>query len=234
MVQQKTLALPSATSTRTGTIDVAAIVQRARTTYGTEPTVVPTVKSGQRELVDLQVDCSGSMAEAFDGDTSKIEAASRAGVNLVLHKHRIDSMDEIGVTTFTSSARLRLDFGPVANNKPRIIECLQSLDADGGTDLEAPLRLRSADFAWDRQDVVRRIVMLTDGHGGDPEKSAAALKQRGVLIDVIAIGPSPNEVNEEVLRKIASPGQYRFVRDQRTLVQHYTQLANKTAISVRS
>lgn len=54
-----------------------------------------------------------------------------------------------------------------------------------------------------------------------------------VVIDVVGIGPAATEVNEELLREVASVVQgqarYRFIRDSRTLVAHYTQLASKTA-----
>ena len=89
-------------------------------------------------------------------------------------------------------------------------------------------------FDWQRQDVVRRIVLLTDGEGGDPLAMADELKSRGVVIDCIGIGPEPSKVNESLLRQVASviQGQcrYRFIKDSRTLIQHYTMLAGKTAV----
>lgn len=79
--------------------------------------------------------------------------------------------------------------------------------------------------------------MMTDGHGGNPAKIAADLKSQGVVIDVIGVGKSPRKVNEKVLRQIASTVEgelrYRFIRDQATLVAHYTGLAMKTATAIR-
>lgn len=87
-------------------------------------------------------------------------------------------------------------------------------------------------FDWSRNDVVRRIVLLTDGHGGEPLRTAEDLKSRGVVIDVIGVGSNPSRVDEKLLRKVASviegETRYRFIKDQQTLVGHYTQLANKT------
>ena len=151
----------------------------------------------------------------------------------MLNKQRIDARDEIGVTSFTDDAKSVLDLCCIGQRKTQIITTLQSLRAHGGTDLKAPLQMRLDSFAWDRTDVVRRIVMLTDGHGGNPHHVAEALRRRGVVIDVIAIGPSPSEVNESLLHSIASTDRYRFVKDQRTLVQHYTQLAHKTSTSAK-
>ncbi len=54
------------------------------------------------------------------------------------------------------------------------------------------------------------------------------------MIDVIGVGPDPSHVNEKLLRKVASfiDGElhYRFIKDQKTLVDHYTHLAMKTKI----
>ena len=59
-------------------------------------------------------------------------------------------------------------------------------------------------FDWRRNDVVRGIILLTDGHGGHPLRTADDLKSRGVVIDVIGIGPSPSAVDEKLLKKVAS------------------------------
>jgi len=49
----------------------------------------------------------------------------------------------------------------------------------------------------------------------------------------VGVGDKPSNVNEALLRKVASviDGQlrYRFIKDQQTLLAHYTQLAQKTA-----
>ncbi|MGD2111192.1 MAG: VWA domain-containing protein, partial [Phycisphaerae bacterium] len=85
-----------------------------------------------------------------------------------------------------------------------------------------------------RNGVVRRIVLLTDGCGGHPIRTAQDLKSRGVVIDVIAVGHSEEEVNVKLLKKIASTVdgelRYRFIKDQQTLVAHITQLGGKTAV----
>ena len=128
-----------------------------------------------------------------------------------------------------------MDLCPINAYKRQIILALQSLSIQGGTDINEGLKVASDAFNWSRDDVVRRIVLLTDGHGGHPIRTAEALKSQGVVIDVIGIGERPSEVNEKLLRKVASviegEVRYRFIKDQQTLVAHYTQLANKTATS---
>ncbi len=74
--------------------------------------------------------------------------------------------------------------------------------------------------------------MLTDGQGGEPLATAERLKSRGVVIDVIGVGKTPSDVNEPLLKKVASNIQgelhYRFIKDHQSLIAHYTQLAHKT------
>jgi len=81
--------------------------------------------------------------------------------------------------------------------------------------------------------MTRRIIMLTDGeHNGfsNPEKVADRLKNTGVIIDCIGIGGTPKDVDEKLLKKIASRDQngtirYCFIGDQQTLLRKYEDLA---------
>ena len=107
------------------------------------------------------------------------------------------------------------------------------MSAGGGTDINEGLKTARDSFDWNRNNVVRRIILLTDGHGGQPLKTSEELKSRGVIIDVIGIGSTPEGVDEKLLRKVASviegEVRYRFIADSLTLTRTYTQLANKTA-----
>lgn len=81
--------------------------------------------------------------------------------------------------------------------------------------------------------VTRRIIILTDGdHNcqGDPIRFAGNLKRAGVVIDCIGIGGTPKDVNEEMLKAIASRNpdgsiRYCFIGDQQTLIKTYNDLA---------
>jgi Mg-chelatase subunit ChlD len=186
-----------------------------------------------REQTVFVVDKSGSMAEQHDSRFSKMDAAIRANSSLVLHKAQIDPYDEIGIVTFEDFAMPVLNLCPIQTRRRDILQALQSLTPGGGTDINAGLEAARDMFDWNRNDVVRRIVLLTDGHGGYPLQTASDLKGQGVVIDVIGVGDSPANVDEKLLKKVASVVQgelrYRFIKDQQTLVAHYTQLANKTA-----
>ncbi len=80
---------------------------------------------------------------------------------------------------------------------------------------------------------LRRIIMLTDGeHNGSvsPIAIASKLKNTGVIIDCIGIGGSPADVDEKLLKQIASKNpdgsiRYCFIGDQQQLLRKYQSLA---------
>ena len=80
----------------------------------------------------------------------------------------------------------------------------------------------------------KRIIMLTDGeHLGDdnPTNIATRLKKAGVIIDCIGIGGSPKDVDEKLLKQIASRNadgsiRYCFIGDQQKLLRKYQTLAH--------
>jgi len=221
-------------------IDAQTILQKVRQTFDGHPSVHRTRAIGgnsivQREHTILVIDRSSSMNEAYDGSTTKLEAAIRAAVVLICNKAQIDAQDEIGIVAFNSQAELLMDLQPIVSHKRQMIQLLQSLTPENGTDIDKGLITADDTFRWNEPNVVRRIVLKTDGEGGDPLATAEALKSQGVVIDIIGIGDHPKNVNEKLLKKMASivEGQlrYRFIKDQQTLVAHYTQLANKTTTS---
>ena len=194
----------------------------------------PASDTTQTELTQLIFDISGSMGGIYDGRLKKVEAAGRAGITITLEKAQIDPNDEIGVISFNLSANCILGLSPIHTHKAQILNALQSMRADGGTDINEGLKAAGESFAWHRNKVTRRIILLTDGHGGRPLKTAQELKSRGVIIDVIGIGADPSGVDEKLLRKVASviegEVRYRFIQDSLTLTRTYTQLAAKTSI----
>jgi len=233
MVQNRTV-LMSRTTTQGSTVVGAGTLSVTRTTsigrsqrpHGPGGSWV----ASQPEDLFVVSDVSPSMEEELDPGVTKFVSAIRAGISLTLSKSQIDGRDRMGIIPFDERAEVAHPLSSVGTEKARLIQTLQSLTVGNGTDLNAGLVEADGAFDWNRNDVVRRIVLLTDGHGGSPEKTAASLRQRGVVLDVIGFGHDPSDVNEELLRSIATPSHYRFIKDHRTLVQHYTQLANKTQV----
>ena len=233
----RTIVLPPAGMAMT-VADEKTIVQMARRTFGNATAAVDGFTMargdpGQREQTVIVLDRSGSMAENYEQGVSKMQAAIIAAVNFIENKGRFDAEDHIAIVAFNEKAEVLQEFLPIRTYRQKMIQILQSLEPDDGTDINEGLVVAKDLFDWNQRRIVRRIVLLTDGHGGDPLDTAADLKSRGVVLDIVGIGKTPSTVDEELLKKVASVigGQlrYRFVKDSRTLVSHYTQLANKTA-----
>ena len=238
MTQSRTLiAKTLASAPQISESQIKTAVQRAHESFGTEPMAIGANQmtrqmSNQREHTVFVIDISGSMYSMYDGRLTKLEAAAKANITMVQNKAQIDPYDEIGIVSFESYATVLLNLCPIYSQQQQIIRTLQALTSNGGTDINKGLKAARDIFDWDRNDVVRRIVLLTDGHGGHPLQTAEDLKSRGVVIDVIGVGSSPSSVDEKLLRKVASviegETRYRFIKDQQTLVTHFEHLANKT------
>jgi len=243
IVQGRTVAVPqSMEPLQMSEEKLKTMMQQAQSAFGNAavscgPSQWKAPEMNQREHTVFVIDISASMGERYDGRFTKLQAAFRANTTMVLGKAKIDSNDEIGVVTFNSNANILLKLCPIHSHRRQIIETLQSLKSCNGTNINEGLKKAREAFDWSRNDVVRRIVLLTDGHGGHPIGTAEDLKSRGVVIDVIGVGAEPSGVDERLLRKVASviqgESRYRFIKDQQTLVAHYTQLANKTATSTQ-
>lgn len=82
-------------------------------------------------------------------------------------------------------------------------------------------------------DTIKRVILLTDGEhlaDSNPNDVATKLKKMGVIIDCIGIGGCPADVDEKLLKQIASRNpdrsiRYCFIGDQYKLLQKYRSLA---------
>lgn len=190
-------------------------------------------RSGQKEATFLIIDISGSMTSNYDGKMTKLEAAIRACITMVLDKFSIDPNDEMGLICFNTAATCLLNLCPLSSHKPQILQAIQSLQIMGGTNIDSGLVCAQDNFNLNRSGWTNRIILLTDGQGGHPLATAEALKAQGVIIDVIGVGSHPTNVDEKLLKKVASviegEVRYKFIKDSQTLVKTFTQLAGKTA-----
>jgi Mg-chelatase subunit ChlD len=117
-----------------------------------------------------------------------------------------------------------------------ILKAIQSITVCGGTDITCGLQSALEMFQRRKNDNAdRQIILLTDGFGGCPTLVANTLKMEyQVTLDVIGIGGSRQEVNESLLKEIATTdangvNHYRFIGNPQTLKQHYHQLATGLA-----
>lgn len=179
-------------------------------------------------------DVSGSMTWK-DVVPCRLDAGKKAAEVYIRHRAALSPGDRIGIVTFNRHGRIVLPLTEITRLDV-ILMCLASIRATGGTDIGEGLKAANSLFA---QDVARnptlaryrRILLLTDGHGGDPLPWATHLKIANVLIEVIGIGGDASQVDETTCRKIATTDangcvHYRFFRDADGLVTHYENLAD--------
>ncbi len=180
-----------------------------------------------REFSVLVLDESGSMAND-DYPPCRLRAADQAARGFVAAKDKQAPRDRVGVVSFSDRAKQVLPPMEVGD----ALTCwgqVEAIGPGGITCLEAGLRAAEAMLVEAEAEESQRIVLLTDGWGGDPSVFAAELKDQGVVIDVVGIGGEPTAVNEAVLREVASTvngeSRYRFIRDAEALREHFQVLA---------
>jgi len=194
-------------------------VVQGRTQLSKSPAIV--VAGLICEIIILIIDRSWSMAEAC-GRGNRLEAAQSAAISLIRARLDRGADDRVAVIAFNEEAQLILPSTGCREEMNRIERAIRSIKPANGTDLNAPLLL--AEKSIPIQNGVH-IVLLTDGHGGDPTRLAASLKQRGALLDCIGVGQYSSDVDEAILKKTASVlnGQvlYRFIGDADSLNRYF-------------
>jgi Mg-chelatase subunit ChlD len=163
------------------------------------------------------------------GRKSRLEAAKDATMALLMARARLGANDQLSITVFNDEAHLVLPLTPCLNNLDKIQQALCSVTVGGGTDLKAPLVLAHRLLPPAGR---LHIVLLSDGHGGNPVTAAQALKDRGAILETIGVGNERSEVDESILKRIASvlDGKvlYRFLNDADQLTQYFTsEIANR-------
>ena len=172
-------------------------------------------------------DVSISMG-GIDFYPTRLGGAIEAGIEYVNSIKNADN--RIALVSFSTYANIVLPLTSVGNRE-KIIKALQSLRAGGGTDIKEGLQAAVKVFSEGISTSQRYVILLTDGHGGRPLKTAMKLKEQyNAVIDVVGIGGSPDAVNESLLCKIATTDRngfshYRFIKDSAGLKKHYKNLA---------
>lgn len=178
---------------------------------------------------NLVLDVSGSMGYK-DCSPSRLGAAIMAAETFIRERAAIAPQDLIGVVSFNTRGRIELPLMPITSTETAVMT-LQKLRTGGGTNLNAGLKT-----AWDMLEpqiyngMSGRIIFLTDGRGGNPITLAKAIKNQGVLIEAIGFAGCNAEVDEKLLRKVATTDangftHYWFFKDTQSLVIHYKELA---------
>ena len=216
----------------------------------------------QPERLSLVIDTSPSM-DFDDFKPSRLAGAVQAAGALVDEKGNRCLSDMIGIVGFSESARVIHPMVNVRDGLESVKKALGELWTSDYTNITAGLRaaerlLRgragSLQFGFlqpllqfftedpddgsavgDAQGSAR-LILLSDGcanSGAPPVPVARAIKRRGIEIDVVGIGGSPNarDFDEGQLKQIASVGpdgrpRYCFIEDTTQLIQKFQELAN--------
>lgn len=194
-----------------------------------QPTIRIPVRAAA-EATFVAIDVSGSMDEAYRGAANKLAAAVAAAGSYIITKASTAPNDSIALGVFNDQASIVCPVGPICQTRGDLLRGLRQLTISGGTDLDAPLRCAESHLG-PLGDFQRRVLLITDGHGGNPLATARRLQSIGFFIDVVGIGDTPAKVNEDLLRSMASvvdgQNRYVFIRDLQSLVRHTTAISQR-------
>lgn len=197
----------------------------------TQKSSPPTVPSRPLPRDTIKVfDVSGSMGSP-DYPPTRLDGGIHAAIEYVDARVEQCPDDRIAVISFNDTAHVVLPLTPISHRET-IFRAIRCLTAGGGTDIAEGLRVVVELFDNEPQsDRQRHVNLLTDGQGGKPLRIASRLKEKyGVVIDVVRIGGSTSDVNESLIRKVATTDpdgfcHYHYIKDTETLSEHYRQLA---------
>lgn len=211
-------------------------------------------QTGQRvlpERIIMAIDASPSMDDT-DWPPSRLAAAIDAVIALVMRKARSAPEDTVGILAYARNAWWMLKPVIVGEHTDQLCQAASQIETKGATNISAALdtakdllraggsgswlsRLLGGTANAPQRGFTNRIVLLTDGHhnvGGDPVPVARFLKSTGVCIDCVGIGGDPSDVDEALLKSVASKRpdgtpRYAFIGDKSSLIEKFEQLAGR-------
>jgi len=184
---------------------------------------------GCRDRV-LGIDASGSMS-SNDWKPTRLKAAKRAATAFVKRLSSEDPDANVAVVAYGDTASLIVELTP-ARRLREVARAIDSISGMGHTNITAALEM-ALDVLGTTQGP-GQVVLLTDGchnTGPDPYATADMLRERAI-VECVGIGGGPADVDEELLRYIASSypdgsKRYRWIGDKERLVQHFHNLAGR-------
>ncbi len=178
------------------------------------------------------IDHSGSMADC-DFKPDRLQGGKEAAIEYVRERIKISPYDRVAVIAFDHRADIRINLTDITLQQ-LIVDAINGIEIEGGTNITKGLKAAVEIFSDQELSAnARQIILLTDGHGGHPLRTATKLKERlQCTIDVVGIGGEPEAVNEELLRQVATTelsgvNHYRFITDSRSLKEHYKEIATQ-------
>jgi hypothetical protein len=241
-----TMVAPAPTLVRTASVATRAMVpsptrslaMRAGLSYSLSRTsAFPAVRVADPEDLVIVLDRSWSMAEPLGNGQTKLEGTQNAVCQLISLRRKLSPDDRVAIVTFWDQAEILAPLTPLRTGGRSLIQAVQDINAGDGTDLDAGLTAAGDAMDWNASGVNRKIVLLTDGQGGDPIQTAEELKLRNVTIEVIGVaaGRSRQDLDEPLLQQVASTVkgvlQYAFIKDRATLLATFVNIATKVGVA---
>lgn len=187
----------------------------------------------------LCIDQSGSMSIS-DYTPSRLEGAISACQTFITEKRTHQPNAHIAIVGFDTSGIVHCPVQPIAHDFSSYFKKMKS---GGGTNFHAGLKTVQEVFAKGnkKNNLQPHLVFLSDGHSGGGYQSiklSRKLKNQGFEIDCIGVGGSPSDVDEKLLKKIASKAlgkpRYRFISDTQALQVEFKKLARLTMVPVQN
>ncbi|MFT4807638.1 MAG: Ca-activated chloride channel family protein [Paraglaciecola sp.] len=151
------------------------------------PVKIEQVTQTQSREVIFVLDTSGSM----EGDS--IKQAKKA---LLLAIDQLKAIDNFNVIEFNSYAQNLWKFPKLAdsNNKEDAKHFVNSVSANGGTEMESALKLAFSQPKMNASTILRQIVFITDGSVGNEESLMQLIsnKLENSRLFTVGIGSAPN------------------------------------------
>lgn len=167
------------------------------------------------------IDTSGSMQNSDDGVFTYLQLAQQA---LLRSLNALQPTDRVGVANFDSAGTWIARFQPIGDQRA-LAEAVAGLQAGGGTDILAGLRLMEADIRTEEAPL-KHVVLLTDGgasSAGLVETAQRLYETAGVTLSVVALGAyQPPHLAQ--MAQVAG-GNYHVVRDASQIPRIFAQEA---------
>ena len=186
----------------------------------------PSSAEGPRDCV-LVIDASGSMHDN-DWPPSRLGAAKEAAVTFAERLSKEQPYSRIGIISFGCRSKIVCRLTPTSK-LDYVCQKIRQIGDGGSTNMHAGLR--DAYDLFKHSSGTSQVVLLTDGQhtGKNPLKSAEKLK-RQATIECVGIGGSPEDVDEFLLKQIASAypdgtKRYRWIGQKEQLIKHFHNLA---------
>lgn len=178
----------------------------------------------------LALDASPSMMDS-DWPPTRLKAAQEAGCAYVHEVARDDPDAQIAIVSYSMSAKVRLGLTP-ACEIARLEKAIKKISVSSATNISSGLA--AAIKLLKDCDGANQIVLLTDGDhnwGSSPLDLIEEL-HKAASVECVGIGGNPKDVNEDLLRAIASARpdgskRYRWIGDKDQLIEHFRQAAGR-------